>query len=216
HGAGALGDGGGPARRGGGDAALPRAALLGGAVARGAGAGPAGGAVATPDGGGGSGVSGKLNPDPELERLVQELNERRAGAVADAAPGTFEVEHDFAAELDEEDLRPLPPLSGATQAAVASGDPLEVLLGEAVRRGASDLLLVPGSPPAVRIDGRLASLPATPVGAGAVEELLAPHLGARQRRALRDDGAVDFTLRLDGLSGAAGGEAGWRFRVNLH
>ena len=166
----------------------------------------------------------KLNPDPELERLVQELNERGgAGAVAgsaDAVAGVahepFEVEH-VEPDLDVEDARPLQPLAGESRLALGSGDPLEVLLGEAVRRGASDLLLVPGSPPAVRIDGRLASLPATPVGAGGVEELLAAHVGARQRRALRDDGSVDFTLRLDG-AGAAGsdGEAGWRFRVNLH
>lgn len=168
----------------------------------------------------------KLNPDPELERLVQALNQ--GGTAPSGAPvdedivaGEPDLDRDWARELGGDAPAPFAPLDGATPA-VSSGDPLEVLLGEAVRRGASDLLLVPGSPPTVRVDGRLVALPSTVVGAGAVEELLEPHLGARQRRALREDGTVDFTLRLDGVDAGSGagasasGEGGWRFRVNLH
>jgi twitching motility protein PilT len=99
------------------------------------------------------------------------------------------------------------------EAPPGAADPLEVLLAEAVRRGASDLLLVPGSPPAVRVDGRLASLPGAAVAAGAVETLFAPHLGTRQRQALSEEGNVDFTLR---LGAGEHGERGWRFRANLH
>ncbi len=167
-------------------------------------------------------MTGKLNPDPELERLVQQLNDERAAraaggpsATATASSPRFEP---LPVEPDLDSAEPArPPGAGAAAAAVGSGDPLEALLAEAVRRGGSDLLLVPGSPPAVRVDGRLASLPSVAVAAGAVEELLEPHLGARQRRTLRDDGTVDFTLRLDGTDRVdGGGEGGWRFRVNLH
>ena len=168
----------------------------------------------------------KLNPDPELERLVQALNEGAApaGAGVDEAIAASELpdlDRDWGRELGGDPLLPLATLDRGTPA-VRSGDPLEALLGEAVRRGASDLLVVPGSPPTVRVDGRLVALPGTAVAAGAVEELLEPHLGARQRRALREDGTVDFTLRLDsvdapsGASANAAGEGGWRFRVNLH
>ena len=175
-------------------------------------------------------MTGKLNPDPELERLVQQLNDERAAAAtggpAAAAAASSPRFEPLPAEPDLDGEEPArPPLALAAAATVHGGDPLETLLAEAVRRGGSDLLLVPGSPPAVRVDGRLGSLPAGAVAAGAVEELLEPHLGARQRRALRDAGTADFTLRLDGADGrdgagaggtGAGNEGGWRFRVNLH
>jgi twitching motility protein PilT len=171
-------------------------------------------------------VTGKLNPDPELERLVQQLNDERAarsaGGPAGAATASSPRFEPLPAEPDRDaDESPArPPLAVAPTPTVHGGDPLEALLAELVRRGGSDLLLVPGSPPAVRVDGRLVSLPSGAVAAAAVEELLEPHLGARQRRALRDDGTVDFTLRLDAFDGrdgaGGGGEGGWRFRVNLH
>ncbi|HEV8631086.1 MAG TPA: PilT/PilU family type 4a pilus ATPase [Thermoanaerobaculia bacterium] len=107
----------------------------------------------------------------------------------------------------------VPPPTAGTPAAAA--DSLQHLLAEAVRRNASDLLLVPGSPPAVRVDGRLVQLPGAALAADAVSTLFDAHLGARQRQALRDNGAVDFTLRLPRAAGGEAGE-GWRFRVNLH
>jgi twitching motility protein PilT len=94
---------------------------------------------------------------------------------------------------------------------LAADEPLDVLLAEAVRRGASDLLLVPGSPPVVRIDGRLEPLPVAALLPDGVGALLEPHLGARHLRVLGEAGAVDLTLRRDGDR-----ETGWRFRVNLH
>ena len=187
-------------------------------------------------------MSGKLNPDPELERLVQELNQGSVapggdagGAAVDGVRGrrdrdSADVAASFVETAEALHFEPVPgepeaddEASAAAGPAIAetvetappagAGDPLELLLAETVRRGASDLLLVPGSPPAVRIDGRLASLPGAPLATGAVETLFVPHLGTRQRRALRANGNVDFTLRL-----AAGeqGESGWRFRANLH
>lgn len=66
----------------------------------------------------------RLLPDPELERLVRELNEREAAADGER--------------------------SQWPAAQVPSGNPLEALLIEVARRGASDLLLITGSQPAVR------------------------------------------------------------------
>jgi twitching motility protein PilT len=95
-------------------------------------------------------------------------------------------------------------------AGAPEGD-LVPLLADAVRRQASDLLLVPGSPPMVRIDGRLAPLGGPPLLPHAIGPLFDAHLGPRHRRLLADAGAVDLTLRLPGGEGG-----GWRFRANLH
>src|SRR5881227_1034794 len=77
----------------------------------------------------------RLVPDPELEQLVRELNERNEREEAEAAAAG----------------------DGSTwpSAQVPSGNPLEALLIEVARRGASDLLLITGSQPVFRIGGRL-------------------------------------------------------------
>ena len=71
----------------------------------------------------------KLIRDPQLDQLVKDRNRN---ASPDPEPGTA-----------------WPP------AQVPSGVPIELLLAEMARRGASDLLIVAGSPPIYRIDGRL-------------------------------------------------------------
>ncbi len=82
---------------------------------------------------------GELIPDPELERIINEMN-REASAE--------HTESDAAAAWDGPDLRE-----------VHGDEALDAILGEMVRRQASDLLLVPDSQPVVRIDGRLETLP---------------------------------------------------------
>ena len=153
----------------------------------------------------------RLNPDPELERLVKQLNEGAplderepgglAGDGAEAVAGAGELEW----EREEAALQAAPRL-------LAAEEPLEKLLAETVRRGASDLLLVAGSPPAARVDGRLVRLGEMPLDGETLATLFAGHLGARHKRTLESAGAVDLTLHL-----AVEGDAGaWRFRANLH
>jgi twitching motility protein PilT len=133
--------------------------------------------------------------NPELDRLVEEMN------------------------LLTDDGQPLPPadaeagLDPASLREVAGGEPLEALLTEMVRRGGSDLLLVPGTPPVLRIDGRLTVLDAEPVEDDGVRTLLGPHLGLRASRVLAETGSVDLPLR---LSRGPEDEGGWRMRVNVH
>src|SRR5207248_5118639 len=73
----------------------------------------------------------KLIRDPQLDELVKELN--RNGT---EEPGA---------------LPAWPP------ALIPSGNPIESLLIEAARRGASDLLILAGTQPIFRVDGRLAT-----------------------------------------------------------
>ncbi len=158
----------------------------------------------------------KLNPDPELERLVEQLN-RGGGEGSGEATAVVDGVATAGGEGDEGCERLSPLVSVSAPPALGGDDPLERLLAEAVRRGASDLLLVAGSPPAARVDGRLLSLPVGTLVADALAALFEPHLGARQRRVLRDEGSVDFTLRLAAGAGDGGeGADGWRFRANLH
>ena len=85
---------------------------------------------------------GKYVPDPEIDRLVQEMNrlvERDAEAVGEDAGSIH--------NLDDPSIR-----------TVAAGEGLGEMLIEMVRRGASDLILVPGAQPVLRVDGLLERL----------------------------------------------------------
>jgi len=134
---------------------------------------------------------GTLLPDPELERIIQEMNRE-----ASAEP----LDPDAAAVWDGRDLR-----------AVHGDEPLDAILGEMVRRQASDLLLVPDSRPVVRIDGRLENLPLAEVTDEAIRGHFTPHLNRRAQRALDERGSTDFSLH---LAGSIERES-WRLRVNL-
>ena len=132
--------------------------------------------------------------NPELDRLVEEMNLLSEGGDRPADRGAE-------AGLD-------PPGLGE----VGDGEPLEALLREMVRRRASDLLLVPGTPPVLRVDGVLTVLDEEPVENDGVRMMLGAHLGLRASRVLAETGSVDLPLRLS----AAGDGGGWRLRINVH
>ena len=98
---------------------------------------------------------GELIPDPELERIIHEMNHEESAEHA---------EPDAAAAWDGPDLRE-----------VHGDEPLDAILGEMVLRQASDLLLVPDSQPVVRIDGRLEALPLAEVTDEAIRGHFTPH-----------------------------------------
>ncbi len=99
-------------------------------------------------------------------------------------------------------------------AQVPSGNPLEALLIEVARRGASDLLIIAGAPPVFRVGGHLLRGAGPPLSGDEVAALLDTFLTPRVRERIVDDGAVDFSLRL--AAPAEVDERTWRFRVNIH
>jgi twitching motility protein PilT len=84
---------------------------------------------------------------------------------------------------------------------------VETLLAGTVERRGSDLLLVVGSPPAIRVDGAIVRLDAPAIDSADVEEMVVPILPVHARRHYQKRGIADGSLRLPGLG---------RFRVNLH
>ena len=75
------------------------------------------------------------------------------------------------------------------------------------RRKGSDLLLVTGSPPVVRIDGRLSPIGADVLDEQDIESVVMAWLPAHAIKEYRASGITDASLRIAGLG---------RFRVNLH
>lgn len=144
--------------------------------------------------------------DPELDQLVRELNRRSEEASAGLEP--YE-------EVFQSPSEPLA-LRRPEQALVNEGEFLNRLLVELVQRKASDLLLIAGLPPVLRINGRLTRMEeAAPLEGEEVGRLFVGHLGGKERQDLEERGATDFTLSLGrGVSLDSG--AAWRFRVNLH
>jgi len=142
--------------------------------------------------------------NPEMDELVHETNRlldaEGAPAPSDPVPGPDGGGHPLV--LDPPGLE-----------RVTSGSPLSDVLDQMVRRDASDLLLVPGATPVVRVAGRLERLGDRLVEAGEVERLMAPHLGSRVVRSLEAVGSADLSLRLEGV--AVGGGRALRLRVNL-
>jgi twitching motility protein PilT len=131
----------------------------------------------------------RLLPDPELDRLVRELNERETSAEGHR--------------------------SEWPAAQVPSGNPLESLLVNVAQRGASDLLLITGSEPIYRIGGRLVRGEGVVLSGDDVAALLDTFLTPRVRERIVEDGAVDFSLRL-APPPTSEERRSWRFRVNIH
>ncbi|MEO6222081.1 MAG: ATPase, T2SS/T4P/T4SS family, partial [Vicinamibacterales bacterium] len=91
--------------------------------------------------------------------------------------------------------------------AMAKGTGLEALLRLMAGRQASDLLLVAGEPPVLRVHGALLRLEAALLDGDDIEQMVRPMLPAHAQRAFRDSGIADASIRLPVIG---------RFRVNLH
>jgi twitching motility protein PilT len=80
-------------------------------------------------------------------------------------------------------------------------------LAQTVQRGAADLLLIPGAPPSIRVDGAIVPLLEGPLGGDEIGHAVLPALPPHARRAYREHGIADASFRST--------EHG-RFRINLH
>jgi len=141
----------------------------------------------------------RLWPDADIDALVGALNER-----AERAPSTPDAGLPTAEPLRSATTRnafELPP----------AGDEARTRIREMLAAGresnASDLLLVAGVAPTLRIVGRLEPLSKQPLSADESAALCAALLPEERRTGIDDGGVVDFAVSLEGLG---------RFRCNLH
>jgi len=115
----------------------------------------------------------------ELEQIVAELN--RAAATS----------------------REPKPESGAARSSAS----LDQLLSQAVRRGASDLLLIAQAPVTFRVNGSLTPASGPALAPEDTRSLLLPLLTANQHQELQRNKSVDLCFTREGIG---------RFRANLH
>ena len=84
---------------------------------------------------------------------------------------------------------------------------MESLLSEVVKRRGSDLLLVAGSSPGIRVDGQVVRLEGPELSGADIEEVVLPLLPKYAAKNYAQAGVADASLRFPDLG---------RFRVNLH
>ena len=84
---------------------------------------------------------------------------------------------------------------------------MESMLRDVIRRRGSDLLLVAGSTPAIRVDGHITRLEGTVLDGTDIEEVVVPLLPPYAAKQFQQTGVADASLRFPELG---------RFRVNLH
>jgi twitching motility protein PilT len=84
---------------------------------------------------------------------------------------------------------------------------LEAWLHVLASRTGSDLLLVAGAPPAIRLDGKVVPLAEGPLDGVDVEDTVLPALAPHARRQYREARIADASFRIQGVG---------RFRINLH
>jgi twitching motility protein PilT len=96
---------------------------------------------------------------------------------------------------------------GEEEQRAASAAGFGQLLSAAIRRNASDLLLVSGAPPIVRVNGELEPLSEDVLDPEQVQSLVFSVLGEHKGEAFSREQAVDFCFALEGIG---------RFRCNIH
>jgi len=97
--------------------------------------------------------------------------------------------------------------SGAVPVRVATGARLEAWLRVVADRGASDLILLAGEPPTLRVDGLIVRTTGAEIDGVDIEQMVLPELPPHAQRAYRDAGIADASYQVPGVG---------RFRVNLH
>jgi twitching motility protein PilT len=98
-------------------------------------------------------------------------------------------------------------LNSAERTVPAAGARIDRWLEVVTEREASDLLLLPGEPPALRIQGRIVRTGGPVLDGIEVEDMVLPVLPPHAKEAYRRHGSADASRRLPGLG---------RFRINLH
>jgi twitching motility protein PilT len=101
--------------------------------------------------------------------------------------------------------------------ATAAPEPAHAPVGSTIRldrwlqlvadKNGSDLLLVAGAPPSVRVNGAVVPLAEGPLDGVDIEEAVLPAIAPHARRQYREAQIADASYRLAGLA---------RFRINLH
>jgi twitching motility protein PilT len=125
----------------------------------------------------------------DINRLIRQLNTGdRRNRIEDAEPQTA-----LPRSLGEESS--------------ISHTRLTAWLEELVARAGSDLLLVAGAPPCVRVDGKVAPLPEPPLSGDEIEEAVLPVLSFPTRARYEEQQIADGSYRRRGLG---------RFRINIH
>ncbi|HYK41870.1 MAG TPA: PilT/PilU family type 4a pilus ATPase, partial [Thermoanaerobaculia bacterium] len=106
-----------------------------------------------------------------------------------------------------EDAEPQAALPRSLGEEPVSNTRLTAWLEELVARAGSDLLLVAGAPPCVRVDGKVAPLPEAPLSGDEIEEAVLPVLSFPTRARYEEQQIADGSYRRRGLG---------RFRINIH
>jgi twitching motility protein PilT len=128
--------------------------------------------------------------DPELERMVRELNQKvEAPAVAST------VEKRPAVDAPAEGPEP------------GDSSSLDGLLRYSAERGASDIILIAGCGLVLRVNGKLVQAKSPAFSDEEVRALLLPLLTPGRRKELETDRSVDFSFVRKGIG---------RFRTNIH
>ena len=91
--------------------------------------------------------------------------------------------------------------------AMGDSSRLEQWLALLASRNGSDLLLVAGAPPSIRVDSKVIPLAEGPLDGLDIEEAVLPALAPHARRQYREARIADASFRIAGIG---------RFRVNLH
>ncbi|HEV3141224.1 MAG TPA: PilT/PilU family type 4a pilus ATPase, partial [Vicinamibacterales bacterium] len=147
----------------------------------------------------------RMSENDDLDAIVSELNAGTAGGTTGER---------------SRDRSPGAPAAGGDDDALTAR--LRGWLEHVVQRNASDLLLVAGAPPSLRIEGVVVPLTDGPLGSEEIEDAIVPALPPHARRAYRDIGIADGSFSLSGteLSKRYGqtphGSPSSRFRINLH
>jgi twitching motility protein PilT len=99
------------------------------------------------------------------------------------------------------------PLAPAIQTRAVDASRLERWLRLLAERQGSDLLLVAGAPPSLRVEGRVVPLPEGPLDGVEIEDAVLPAIPPHARQVYRGEQIADASFRISGVG---------RFRINVH
>ena len=120
----------------------------------------------------------------------------------------MEIDDGAVSEYENELSRLVSELNRSAQSARAPGKAsLDQILATAMQRHASDILLIAGSPVAMRINGALTAETGAPLSDEGIHGFLLPLLSAAQAKELEDQKSLDFCFVRSSIG---------RFRANFH